>query len=131
MKTNTFSKEERLCSRKQMDILFERGSSVQQFPLRLVYIEAPSNQKSLAIVAFSVPKKRIKKAHDRNRIKRLLKESYRLYKNEFYKTLESLDKKFVLMFVYSGNTDFEFNDAEQKIKTLLLRLTTTSKKNVE
>ena len=79
---NTLGKTERLKSRKLIKKLFEEGISIKNYPFRLVYIatETPPIKSS-----FSVPKRNFKKAVDRNRIKRLIKEAYRLEKKNLFK----------------------------------------------
>jgi len=81
---NTFTKEERLCAKKRIDMLFKCGSSFVLYPFRVVFIFETSQQteKNLACQSIiSVSKRRFKRAVDRNAIKRMLRESYRLQKS--------------------------------------------------
>lgn len=73
----TFNKSERLCGKTQIDRLFTEGKSVSCFPLRAVYRLYPSKKESDIVVLFSVPKKRLRKAVYRNRVKRQLRDMYR------------------------------------------------------
>src|SRR5438309_2863389 len=74
-----FGKTDRLKSRKQIDELFARGKSIVVFPVRVSY-RFFSSEAIILQAAVSVSKKHFKKAVDRNRIKRLLREAYRLQK---------------------------------------------------
>lgn len=77
---NRFPKSARLSLKKEIDHLFNNGQSFIAYPLRIVYVpdtEALPSESGIAIL-ISVPKKRIKRAVDRNRIKRLIREAFRL-----------------------------------------------------
>ena len=73
----SFSNKQKLKSQKLIDEIFEEGKSVTVFPLKMVYLyTGNSNQ-----VGVSVSKRNFKRAVDRNRIKRLMREAYRYNKN--------------------------------------------------
>ena len=78
----TFTKEERLCSKKHLDLLFKGGSSFLLYPFRISYLFVTASNLPPVQVVISVPKKRYKRAVDRNLIKRRIRESYRLNKSE-------------------------------------------------
>lgn len=73
-------KEERLCSKKLIEELFRKGSSFNLYPLRFVLVKHTQPQSLSPQVLISVSKKSFKKAVDRNRLKRQLREAYRLHK---------------------------------------------------
>jgi len=100
----TFSKNERLNSLKEIDLLFKEGKSVTTSPIRLIWIETgPREGDSPAVrVMFAVPKKRFSKAVDRNRVRRLLRESYRLEKNRLFEKIGS-GMAYNLAIVFTGN----------------------------
>lgn len=79
MKRSTLSRHERLTSRKAIEELFASGKSFSSGPLRLVW-SLQSAESAAFRVLFSVSKKKFPRAVDRNRIKRLLRESYRTQK---------------------------------------------------
>jgi ribonuclease P protein component len=102
MVRNTFGKEERLCSKKIIDALFS-GKEVKktsQYPLMAIWkiTELPEN--SPAQILFSVPKKKFKKAHDRNLLKRQCRETYRLQKNILYETLSLKRLQCAVVMIY-------------------------------
>ena len=86
----TFGKQEKLCAKRAIDRLFVGGNSrsVVAFPIRLVYMPVEREQdESLLKVLVTVSKKHFKHAVDRNRTKRLLREAWRLHRNEILQLL--------------------------------------------
>jgi ribonuclease P protein component len=116
-----FRREERLSSRKAIQRLFESGKSFGYYPFRLIWKENLSVNDPMARIVISVPKKRFKRAVDRNLIRRRLKEIYRKKKPEFYEKLVSINRKIDFIMIYVGDKDIEFNELDRKISALLLR----------
>lgn len=119
----TLSKKERLCSRTLTKELFQSGSSFIEYPVRVTFKQIPE-QSVHGQVLISVPKKRFKRAVDRNRLKRLIREAYRLNKTTLSEIWEQEGKYFALAFVYIGNDIANFsqlNEAMQKITKKLSR----------
>ena len=111
----TYSQKEKLKSKKLIDKLFTEGKSVLAYPLRMVYLSTPFNDAVLAKTGVSVSKRNFKKAPDRNRIKRLLRESYRLNKAEYFNNVTS---QHAFMILYIGKEKPTYLDVETKMKQL-------------
>lgn len=74
-------KQERLSGTKNIEILFKEGQSFISYPLRVLFRAIEQTSSNNCSILVSVPKKRLKKAVHRNKIKRLIRESYRLNKS--------------------------------------------------
>ncbi len=116
----TLCKQERLSSLKGIEKLFKEGRSVAKFPIRLVWLDnsEPETQSFPVQVMFSVSKKKFPRAVDRNRIKRLMREGYRMNKPGLYLTLPP-GRCFHLSLIYSG-TEISDHAVIQKGITLAL-----------
>jgi ribonuclease P protein component len=101
---STFCSAEKLKSKKLIELLFKKGKSVSQSGFTVVYLATPLNTFYPAQAGFSVPKSNFKKAVDRNRIKRLNREAYRLNKLPFYSRLAVKQQQMALMWVYKGKS---------------------------
>jgi ribonuclease P protein component len=101
-KGHTFGTDEKLKSKKNIDKLFKEGKSVSQSGFTLVYLTGPLSTFYPAQAGFTVPKKFFKHAVDRNRIKRLMREAYRLNKITLFEKLVMQKQQMALMFVYKG-----------------------------
>jgi len=112
----SYPKKEKLKSRTVIDLLFTKGKSVSKYPLRLAFIEN-GNESETPIINFgvSVSKKYFKKAVDRNYIKRVLRECYRLNKHLIH---DNAQKSYALMFLYQSKEPVDFH--EINAKTVLL-----------
>ena len=113
--TATYSKKEKLKSKKLIDQLFTEGQSVSAFPLRLVYLGTTFDDDVIAKTGVSVSKKHFKTAVARNRIKRLLREAYRLNKANFFNNLTT---QHAFMILYIGKDMPTFVQVESKMKTV-------------
>ncbi len=76
----TFKKSERLSSKKDIQELFNNGSSFYLYPFKVITL--PADTSKLHQVLFSVPKRLFKRAVDRNLLKRRMREAYRLNNSE-------------------------------------------------
>ena len=112
----TFRKEERLCSRKHLDLLFKNGSSFLLYPFRVSYLFIDQPADVPAQVVINVPKKRYKRAVDRNLLKRRIREAYRLNKqDQLYLPLPT-DKGLLLFSIqFVGKDKYAFPFIEKKL----------------
>ena len=115
----TFKKQEKLKSKKLIQQLFEQGNTLFQFPLQLVYLKIDHTSDYTVQAGFSVPKKKFKRAVDRNRIKRLMREAYRKHKHTLY---QNNKEKYVLMCIYTDEKEHKYVDIEEKMILLLKKL---------
>jgi ribonuclease P protein component len=124
-----YPKEEKLKSKKTIDLLFSKGKSVSKYPLRLVYAEAEFEENISLKMGVSVSKKHFKKAVDRNYYKRVLRECYRQNKHLLS---NDLDKKYALMFFYQTKDRLSFQEINEKTITLFEKFvrTITEENNV-
>ena len=106
----TYPKTEKLKSTATIDLLFSEGKSVSKYPLRLVYVENPNETEKLKF-GVSVSKKYFKKAVDRNRFKRILRECYRLNKHQL---LDNIDKPYAMMFFYQTKEQLSYSEINKK-----------------
>ena len=124
MKKYTFTKEERLCSKRLIDDLFHNGSSFVVYPFRVVFLVKPDNpnQEFPVQVITSVPKKRFKRAVDRNYLKRLMRESYRLEKHQLYSILKDHSLNLLLAIQYVSNEKLSLETLQSKLQQLIGKL---------
>ena len=111
----SFNKSEKLKSKILIDKLFKEGKSVSAFPLRLVYMPIDQNNKTLSKAGVSVSKRNFKRAVDRNRIKRLIREAYRLRKPEY---LSNILTPHAFMILYIGKEMPTLQELEKKMTVL-------------
>lgn len=122
----SLGKNERLKSRKLIDQLFSEGKHFVVAPYRVYYLL--HNREFTSISPFNmqfgigVSGKNFKKAVDRNKIKRLSREAYRLQKNELSRILKAKNKHLTLFFIYTAKELPHFNTVMEKVKLILNKL---------
>lgn len=112
----TFPKHEKLKSRKAIEQLFEEGKAFKKYPIKLLYLSTTQEHTQ---AGFAVPKRNFKRAVDRNAIKRLLRETYRLQKTEL---TTACGTTFVLLFMYIGKDAAPYKTVEKAMRSLLKKL---------
>jgi len=102
MPENTLGKLERLKQQKQIDALFSQGKSFLHFPIKVIYAYQPALLAELGTVKMGVTasKRNFKKAVDRNRIKRLLRETYRTQNGLLKQAVKDKNIHLHVFFVY-------------------------------
>jgi len=117
-----FRKQERLCGEIRTGKLFASGKGFIVYPLRIVYLVADKEENAPVRVLFSVPKKKIRLAVNRNRIKRLLRENYRINKQLLIAEMEKKDASLHLGIVYLSNEMPDFRFIGEKLSVAMQRL---------
>lgn len=95
-----FKKEDKLKSRKAIDAVFKDGRSFSNYPLKVIWL--PQNTRERLQAAVGVSSRNFKKATERNRIKRLMREAYRLQKAALHEHLQAREKSLSVFFLYVG-----------------------------
>lgn len=113
-----FGKLEKLKSKRLIDQLFAEGKTLKNYPIRLVYLPISSPKDPYFKTGFSVSKRLFKTAVSRNRVKRLLRESFR--KNK-YIILSSTTRPYACMFIYLSREIRSQQEIEDCMNTLLIR----------
>ena len=108
-----YSKKERLKSKKLIEKLFVDGKSVSSFPIKLIYLKTELSSDLPFQAGVTVPKKKFKSAVHRNRIKRLLRESYRLNKSLVFNNSEG---SFAFLFLYLGKDMPNYETVNEHVK---------------
>ena len=122
MKQFSYSKIEKLKSRKQIEHLFLKGKSFGFFPLRVFYMVAPVENDFPVKVSVGVSKRHFKKAVDRNRIKRLLREAYRTEKGALHIFLKDKNINIAFFISYTDKVVPELDLIKSKVQLALQRL---------
>lgn len=112
-----FPKSEKLKSQKTIELLFAEGKSISKYPIKVFFLPIENNE--LIQAGFTVPKRNFKSAVDRNRIKRQMREAYRLQKH-LLKNETGL--KFALFFLYIGKEKLPCSKIETAMKSLIKKM---------
>jgi ribonuclease P protein component len=121
----SFPKDERLKSKKTLARLFKEGRSFSAYPIRVVWILQEEVKPTPVQFTVSVPKKKFKSAVDRNRIKRQIKEAYRLHKSALLDKLkhqQEQGKSFAVMMIYVSPDKESYGLIEKSVRNSLSRL---------
>jgi len=118
----TFTKQERLCRAEEIDNLFISGDTLMCSPFRAVWLLSDKKQENPAQILIVAPKRNIAKAVDRNKIKRMIREAYRMNKATFYEALTPTKKHMQFALIYQLEKIVTYSVIVEKIKLVLLRL---------
>jgi ribonuclease P protein component len=118
----TFGKEERLCSKKIIHRLFHESNDFSEFPFKVLWIYTPLPTEKSTQVLISIPIKNFKKAVDRNVLKRMIREAYRLNKNALQSSLTAKQRQLAFSLIYIGKNILTYKELENKIILILQRL---------
>jgi ribonuclease P protein component len=121
VKQFSYNKKEKLKSRKQLEQLFIAGTTFIIFPVKVIYKEVEA-QDSILKTGVGTSRKNFKKAVERNRIKRLLRETYRTEKPVLLNYLQQNKKQIALFFLYIDKSLPEYNLLKQKMQQAIEKL---------
>jgi ribonuclease P protein component len=120
----SFRKDEFLRKKKLIDRLFAEGTSFFIYPFRIFWLPTPLETNFPAQILISVTKRVFKKAVDRNRIKRQIREIYRKNKHQLYEHFDKTQNQGVIAIIYTANVHLPSEEMEVKIKAVIKRLIT-------
>jgi len=133
-KNFTYQKKDKLKSRKQTQFLFSKGTAITMHPIRLLYtiekVEAGIFPNGLLQAGVGAPSRQFRKAVQRNRVKRLLREGYRLEKPNFTNGLSLTNTRLNLFFLYVDVNVQTQQKIQTSIKLILQKLADKLKPNV-
>lgn len=119
MDKKTFKKEERLCSKKVIEQMFAIGQSTLSFPIKAVYLNNSSHHEKIPLqAAFTVPKRLFKRAPKRNLLKRRMRESYRLNKEQLLGITDQLS----VMFIYISKDELPYDKIDAAMKKAMIKI---------
>ena len=118
----TFGKAYKLCSVKRIDRLFSEGKRLKAYPITVMFQETEEEMEHAFQVIFSVPKKRMRHAHDRNYVKRCFREILRLNKATLENHLTKCNKKINFALIYQLNERIPYVELEQKLLDAITKL---------
>ena len=113
---STFSHKEKLKSETLISQLFLEGKSVSAYPLRMVYLKTTFNDAVNVKAGVSVSKRNFKRAVDRNRIKRLMREALRLQKADYFNNMST---QYAFMILYIGKEKSTYDKLKPAMKQLI------------
>ena len=118
----TFRKSERISLKREIDCLFQHGESFVSYPLRVVYLEQKPSSETKVSVLISVPKRKIKHAVKRNRMKRLIREAYRLNKATLIEHYKGKESGLLIAFLFIGNEICNWDIIEESVQKAIRTL---------
>jgi len=120
---NAFPKKEKLTHQRLFDVLFKKGNKVFQYPILALWEVVRLDEEVCFQVGFSVPKKHFKKAHDRNLVKRWLREAFRTENHDLECALRAKNIQLAILFITIKNDNISFDLVQPKIRLLLKEIT--------
>lgn len=123
--THSLRKAERACSKTTIDKLFKGGCSrsLSAYPLRVVFLKSDTTGREQCQIMVSVPKKCFKRAVKRNRVKRQIREAYRINKAITAEAMKAHEGESLTMaFIWLDSNLHETSEIMHKMKSLLYRI---------
>ena len=120
----SFRKDEILRKKKLIDRLFAEGRTFHIYPFKLFWLATPLETSIPAQMLISVSKRSFRDAVDRNRIKRQIREVYRINKQTLYDQLQQNHQQCIMAVIYTARVHLPAETLESKIKAVIKRLYT-------
>ncbi len=117
-----FPSNERIKSKLILEQVYNEGTLIKAYPLKIKFLEVEELTENTVQIVISIPKRIIKKATARNRIRRQLKEIYRLNKTQLIEKYQTKNKGLALFLIYTGKESPTFDHLENKLKELISKL---------
>jgi ribonuclease P protein component len=121
-KTFTYNKQEKLKSRKQLEALFSKGRTLLLFPVKVFYLLPETPLDNVVKTGVGASSRTFKKAVQRNRIKRLLREAYRVNKKPLHQFLQTHNRQLVVFLLYVDKQMPKNNSIQAKMPVILEKL---------
>ena len=118
----TLNASERLKSRKLMERVFKTGTRWNKFPFRVSFLIDNDTQDGIIKFGCSAPVRNFKKAVDRNRVKRLMKEAFRLEKHSLTELLKPKNARLIIFVIYTSPDLPKFETIKTSMNELVLKL---------
>jgi ribonuclease P protein component len=122
---NRLTKQERLNKQNAIQALFKKGTSLKARPFKTLFIVEENDAEAPVRVLFVVPKRNLKLAVDRNKMKRLMREVYRKNKSGINEAAIAAGKSVTLALIFTSNKPVAYSTVEDKIILILQRLQKT------
>lgn len=123
-----YGKKDKLKSKKSIERLFNEGKSVTVYPLKLIFLQTEFEDNSILKTGVSVSKRLHKTAVARNKIKRLLREAYRLNKPLYFNNSST---SYAFMILYLSKDGTNFDEIDNKMKLLFEKFLNKTRKDEE
>lgn len=124
----TFGRRQKMKSRKQIEILFATGLSFNQSPFRVLYLFSPTTDGALQC-GVAVSKRSFKKAVDRNRVKRLTREAWRIQKAPLEECMGKKGLQLSVFLIYTGRVLPDYATSFEKVGLIVQKLIQTTHEN--
>jgi len=116
-------KQYKLCSKKIIEELFDKGQQIHSFPFSIRFLNTNLPNKKVPFqIAFAVPKRVFKRAYDRNRIKRIMRETVRKNKQSIEEIATQTGQQLALFLLYKHREKLDYQTMEEQTKRLLTKM---------
>ncbi len=116
---NSFKKNEKLCSKIEIERLFTKNNIIKNYPIKILWNTTYYSENIPAKILISVPKKRIKRAVDGNLLKRRMREVFRLNKNQLYDKINERKIQLSIVIIFQSNKILPYSEIEKALTSAL------------